>query len=59
MKNLWDLRHGAGHRKGDAYKRAVAYFKIGKKELATVFEQILKEATQLLIYLDKQLLNDE
>jgi hypothetical protein len=56
MRNLHDLRHGAGHRKGDAYERAAAEFGLGEKDPVAVFDGILKKAVELLGYLNSRLL---
>ena len=59
MRNLHDLRHGAGHRKGAAFERAGAGFGLGEKDAAAVFDGILKRAVELLRYLDCHLLRLE
>jgi len=48
LRSLWDLRNGIGHRKGDNYKRGAKYFNLNNKKFSRVFEEILKEATDLL-----------
>lgn len=52
LRSLWDLRNGSGHRKGDNYKRGAKYFSLNNKDLSEAFEEILKEATDLLNDLD-------
>lgn len=56
LRSLQGLRNGAGHRKGEAYQRGATYFHLGERPLAMVFEDILKQATDFLEYLDHQLL---
>lgn len=59
LRSLQDLRAGAGHRKGEAYQRGAAYFELGQRPLASVFGDILKQATGFIDYLDKRLLSLE
>lgn len=59
LRSLWDLRIGAGHRKGDAYQRGASYFKLEERPLAQVFEEILERATTFLKYLDEKFLSTE
>jgi hypothetical protein len=56
LRSLQDLRTGAAHRKGETYQRGVEYFKLDRKPLANVFEDILIQAADFLNYLDKRLL---
>ncbi|HYB76480.1 MAG TPA: hypothetical protein VEC08_05945 [Nitrososphaerales archaeon] len=56
MRNLHDLRHGAGHRKGEAFQRAAAEFGLGDKNAGAVFDAILRKAVDLLRYLNCRLL---
>ena len=53
LRNLYDLRHGAGHRKGEAYDRAAAAFELQDYKPGPGFENILKAAIALLDYLSK------
>jgi hypothetical protein len=57
MRNLHDLRHGAGHRKGAAFERAAAEFGLGEKHAGAAFDDILRKAIELLHYLDCRLLH--
>ncbi|KYP79233.1 hypothetical protein [Ferroacidibacillus organovorans] len=59
LRSLQDLRNGAGHRKGDSYARGAAYFSIGEKPLAVVFEGILECATNFLMYLQNRILQEQ
>jgi len=56
LRSLQDLRNGAGHRKGKDYQRGATYFHLGERPFAIVFEDVLKQATEFLEYLDQQLL---
>ncbi|MHB1418233.1 MAG: hypothetical protein ACYCX4_01395 [Bacillota bacterium] len=56
LRSLQDLRNGAGHRKGEAYQRGADYFNLDERPLSSIFEDILKQATDFLNYLDKRLL---
>lgn len=55
LKYLWDLREGASHRKGDPYRRAAHHFGVETKPLIEVFEDILRQATELVKYLETRL----
>lgn len=57
LKNLWDLRHGSGHRKGESYQRAAAAFKLNYIGPQAAFDSILRESIELLAYLDRGLLS--
>ncbi|OXB92611.1 hypothetical protein [Parageobacillus galactosidasius] len=59
LRSLWDLRIGAGHRKGDTYQRGAAYFKLEERPLAQAFAEILEQATTFLKYLDEKFLSTE
>jgi len=59
LRSLWNLRIGAGHRKGDTYQRGAAYFKLEERPLAQAFEEILEQATNFLRYLDEKFLSTE
>lgn len=56
LRSLQDLRNGAGHRKGKEYQRGATYFNLSERPLEIVFEDILKQATNFLGYMDQQLL---
>lgn len=51
MRKLWDLRHGAGHRKGNAYKSAANFFQVEEKGFVSAFESILVRAIALLNFI--------
>jgi hypothetical protein len=45
LRSLWDLRStGAGHRKGENYRKAAAAFGLGQIGLSAVFANILNQA---------------
>jgi hypothetical protein len=51
LRNLYKLRHGAGHRKGDEYKKIAAVYRLDERELMTVYEEILQQAVDMLRFL--------
>jgi hypothetical protein len=53
LRNLYRLRHGAGHRKGDEYQKIVAVYRLADREPMTVFEDILKQAIDFLDFLQQ------
>lgn len=55
LRNLWDLRHGVGHRKGDEYRKASRFFYVEEKGFIKSFEEILIFAIQLLDNLETQI----
>lgn len=57
LRNLFDLRHGAGHRKGEAYRKAALAFEVDGKGPRRAFEGVLSSALALLDYLSAQLLD--
>ncbi|MFA6002820.1 MAG: hypothetical protein WC881_02000 [Elusimicrobiota bacterium] len=52
LRDLFDLRNGAGHRKGDKYDRAAERFRVDELPPSKCFETILMEASTLLDYLN-------
>jgi len=56
LRNLWDLRHGAGHRKGESYVRAARFFGVGERGFVSSFAGILCDSTALLKFLRAALL---
>jgi hypothetical protein len=58
LKKLYSLRHGAGHRKGDDYEKAAAFFGVSKRSLRETFTQILFMAVEVLQFLEKNLLKE-
>jgi hypothetical protein len=54
MRNLYGLRHGVGHRKGDSYEKAAKFFGVDKQPFKDVFVEILIMATELLQILDRR-----
>ncbi|MFH1549126.1 MAG: hypothetical protein ABIH04_01070 [Planctomycetota bacterium] len=56
LRNLYDLRHGAGHIKGETYEKAAAFFHLTEKYRKTVFENVLRKAIEFLTYLQEHLL---
>ncbi len=59
MRDLYDLRHGVGHRKGKQFEKIAAAFQLAKRDLMVVFEDILKKAMALLQYLDERFLKSK
>jgi hypothetical protein len=57
LKDLWSLRHGAPHRKGDEYRRAAEEFGVAKKGFIAAFTDILVQAIDFLDFLRAGLLN--
>lgn len=55
LRSLWDLRHGAGHRKGTGYEKAAQYFNTNERDLRTVFQEILDKAIALIKFLGENL----
>lgn len=55
LRNLYDLRHGAGHRKGEAYAKAAAFFGLQELKPAPAFENILRRGIALLDYIEQAL----
>jgi hypothetical protein len=58
LRDLHDLRHGAGHRKGHSFERAARSFGLRKMDSRVVFEDLLGKSVELLRYLDSKLLGD-
>ena len=54
LRELYRLRHGVGHRKGDDYEKAAEFFGVGKRPLKDVFIEIFIMATEMLQRLDKK-----
>jgi hypothetical protein len=54
LRKLQALRAGSAHRKGDEYKKAADYFKIGQHDLPKVFRHILTQALALLSFLNPE-----
>lgn len=59
MRSLYGLRHGVGHRKGDSYEKAAAFFGVGQQPLKDVFVEILIMATELLQTLERKFIGTE
>jgi hypothetical protein len=57
LKELWSLRHGAPHRKGDEYHRAAEAFGVVKKGFIAAFTDILAQAIAFLDFLRAGLLH--
>jgi hypothetical protein len=55
LRNLWNLRHGAGHRKGESYTKAARFFKLEEQGFILAFEGVLRQAIDLLQFLRKAL----
>ena len=52
LRNLQELRStGTGHKKGKNYQKASKKFEIGAKSLIDVFEEILNDADNFIIFL--------
>jgi hypothetical protein len=58
LRDLHDLREGTAHRKGEKYEKAAARFRLDEKDLSHAFEDILREATIFLQYLESRLPSD-
>ena len=57
LRSLQDLRStGVAHRKGKKYKKVSKYFGIADKDLAEVFDQILKDAISFLEFMESEFL---
>ncbi len=56
LKELWNLRHGTPHRKGDAYSKAAEAFGVAKKGFISAFTDILDQAIEFLDFLHTNLL---
>lgn len=56
LRNLYKLRHGAGHRKGEEYEKVAATYRLSEREVHEVIEEILTQAIALLDYLAQELL---
>lgn len=56
MRDLYDLRHGVGHRKGEKYKKAAMALGISDSDPRTAFSNILVQARSLLAYLEAKFL---
>ncbi|HEY3295666.1 MAG TPA: hypothetical protein VGL38_09510 [bacterium] len=48
LRNMQDLRDGAGHRKGERYARGAAYFKVDEIGFTKAFAMILRRTIWLL-----------
>jgi hypothetical protein len=51
LRNLWGLRIGVGHRKGDAYEAASRHFDLDAQGYIRTFEEVLRRALDLLRFL--------
>ena len=59
LRDLHDLRHGAGHRKGSSFERAAQSVRLGEKGSRAVFEDLLGKSIEFLRYLESRLLGDK
>jgi hypothetical protein len=56
LRNLQDLRSkGSGHRKGTDYPEVAAVFQLDEKDPILVFDDILKNAIEVLLFLESEL----
>ena len=55
LRNLFDLRNGAGHRKGVKYERAAVVFRVNELKPNQCFETVLEGAIEVLDYLSQRL----
>jgi hypothetical protein len=57
LRNLYNLRHGAGHRKGKDFEAAAEAFELARLRGQKAFEAIIGAATALIRYLEVNLLS--
>ena len=53
LRNLYKLRHGSGHRKGDDYQKIAATYHLDDREPMNVFADILQQAIAFMDFLQQ------